>query len=299
MRYAKPALTFADQVALLQARGLIVENHAYAEEVLSHISYYRLSAYFRPFRQVGTERFAGASFADVLALYKFDKDLRLLVSDALEIIEVHFRTRITYHLALRGGAFAYADPVYFVPTFDHQAFLTQIRDLEKKPADKFVAHFRGKYSQEAYLPIWMATELMSFGFISHIYKALTLDLQREVADSIGVHQSVLRTWLHTLSYVRNICAHHGRLWNRELAISPKFPNKPDRWPYLGVDPKRMYGVIVLICDLLEKINVSTKCRHALRDQLASANQMQLAGMWVPKSWMTYAPWTAMQKKQGL
>ena len=297
MRYIKPALTFADQVALLQARGLTIEDHAFAEETLSHISYYRLSAYLKPFRQAGTERFAGATFSDALMLYKFDKDLRLLVSDALEAIEVHFRTRITYHLALRGDAFAYVDPIYFVPTFDHRGFLAAIKDLENKSSDKFVAHFQEKYSEEGYLPIWMATELMSFGFISRTYKALTLDLQKEIAEDIGVHQSVLRTWLHTLSYVRNICAHHSRLWNRELAISPKFPNKSERWHYLGIEPKRTYGVLVLICDLLSRISNSTKCKESLKDHLASANEMQLAGMWAPKNWAAYAPWVATQAKQ--
>ncbi len=122
MPYIKPALTFGDQVALLQARGLIIDDAAHAEEILSHISYYRLSAYLRPFRQAGNENFIGVNFSDVLALYKFDKDLRITASNALEVIEIHFRTRITYHLAQRGGAFAYVDPIYFVPTFDHARF---------------------------------------------------------------------------------------------------------------------------------------------------------------------------------
>jgi abortive infection bacteriophage resistance protein len=207
MRYPKPALSFADQVKLLESRKLIVEDRAEAEDVLSHISYFRLSAYFRPFRKSDSEEFNGATFNDILLLYKFDKHLRLLISDVLESIEVHFRTRITYHLALRGGAFAHINPSNFLPGFDHLAFLAQIKEMEAKSSDKFVAHFQGKYISESHLPIWMATELMPFGFLSRVYSSLTYDIQREVADDIGVHRSVLiKSWLHTLSYVRNVCA---------------------------------------------------------------------------------------------
>jgi abortive infection bacteriophage resistance protein len=299
MRYLKPALTFADQVALLQARGLRMEDHSYAEEVLSHVSYYRMSAYFRPFRQAGSERFANASFSDVLELYKFDKDLRLMVSDTLESIEVHFRTRLTYHLALRGGAFAHIDPIYFLPTFDHTKFLSELRDQEKKSSDKFVVHFRKTYVEERFLPIWMSSELMSFGFLSRIFSKLTTDLQREIAGDFNVHQSVLRNWLHTLSYVRNICAHHGRLWNREMSITFLIPNARDRWKYLGVEPKRCYGLIVLICDILSRISDSTRCKDEFAAHLSTANPMQLAGMWVPKNWTTYSPWFVGPKFEGL
>jgi len=289
MQYIKPALTFEDQVALLQARGLVVEDPAYAEKVLSHISY-RLSAYLRPFRQAGNEKFIGVSFTDILALYKFDKDLRVITSNALEVIEVHFRTRITYHLAQRGGAFAYVDPIYFVPTFNHARFLADIKEMEKNSSDNFVVHFQTKYAGEPYLPIWMATELMSFGFISRMYKGMTTDLQKEIAAGLQVHQSVLRTWLHTLTYIRNICAHHARLWNRELAIAPRFPLDRNRWPYFNVDPRRMYGVIILISDLLNCIGDTGNCKEFLRQHLLSANSMQLVGMSVPRNWTTLTPW---------
>jgi abortive infection bacteriophage resistance protein len=220
MRYTKIALTFADQVRLLESRNLIVADRAAAEEALSHISYYRLSAYFRPFRIKNSEEFDGASFADVMALYRFDKELRSLIDDALETIEIHFRTRLTYHLALAGGAFAHTNPAFFMPMFDHTGCLAKIQELEGPASDKFVSHFRTKYHEEQHLPVWMATELMSFGTISHVYGALTLNLKNAIVDGFDIHYSILTNWMHTLSYIRNICAHHGRLWNRELAIRP-------------------------------------------------------------------------------
>jgi abortive infection bacteriophage resistance protein len=153
MRYLKSALSFSKQVTLLESRKLVISNRAKAEATLSHISYYRLSAYFRPFRKPDSEEFDAASFDDIIALYKFDKDLRSLLSDALEIIEVHVRTRITYYLAMKGDAFAHIDPVNFVAFFKHREFLALVKECEDKSSDRFVSHFRTKYAEEPYLPI--------------------------------------------------------------------------------------------------------------------------------------------------
>jgi abortive infection bacteriophage resistance protein len=261
-----------------------------AEEILSHISYYRLSAYFRPFRIQGSEDFAGASFDDVMALYRFDKDLRSLIDDALETIEIHFRTRLTYHLAMADGAFAHANPALFMPSFDHADCMDRIKELGGPSSDKFVSHFRTKYHEEEHLPIWMATELMSFGTISRMYGALTIPLKKAMVDGFDIHYSILTNWLHTLSYVRNICAHHGRLWNRELAIRPIIPYKNGRWPYLGVDNTRSYAILVLILDMLSRITVSNRCHDGFANLLATATPMQLRGMRVPTNWQTFRPW---------
>ena len=290
MRYNKPALTFSDQVKLLETRKLVVENRSVAEDFLSHVSYYRLSAYFRPFRKQGSEDFDDATFSDITNLYRFDKDLRAIFTDAIETIEVHFRTRITYHLAVHGGAFAYTHPRFFMPNFRHQDFLLQIRSLEVPSSDKFVSHFRTKYHKEIHLPIWMATELMSFGFLSHLYGGLAPAIKREIAKDFDINYFVLRSWLHTLSYVRNICAHHGRLWNRELAISPQIPNDVRRWSYLGIDNRRCYAIIVLVQDLLDRISQSQCYRDPFVLHLLNSNAMQLAGMRVPTDWSTLSPW---------
>jgi abortive infection bacteriophage resistance protein len=123
-----------------------------------------------------------------------------------------------------------------------------------------------------------------------MYESLAADLQRQVAADFEVHQSVLRTWLHTLSYVRNICAHHGRLWNRQIAIAPAFPNNRTRWSYLGLNPQRCYAILVLVQDMLARIGDSERCKDAFVHLLLTANPMQLAGMRVPTNWQTFSPW---------
>ena len=120
--YQKSALTFNDQLALLQARGLIINNPAHALTQLSTISYYRLSAYWYPFRlrdehgKVTNDFVKGASFDDVISLYEFDRQLRSLVMDAIERVEVYIRTLITYHLGHTYGAFGHTAPAISIPS---------------------------------------------------------------------------------------------------------------------------------------------------------------------------------------
>jgi hypothetical protein len=99
--FTKPATTQEEQVALLQKRGMIIDDVQAACFHLQHINYYRLGAYWLPFEvNHATHDFkAGTNFTTVLTLYNFDRELRLLVIDALERIEVSMRTQWTYYMA--------------------------------------------------------------------------------------------------------------------------------------------------------------------------------------------------------
>jgi len=110
--------------------------------------------------------------------------------------------------------------------------MNKLKDEHSRSRETLVEHYRGKYDGENDLPIWMATELLTFGSLSHLYSVLPLELKRKVADIIGVDDKILGGWLHSIVYVRNICAHHSRLWNRTLVIRPRCPK---HWPYGKID----------------------------------------------------------------
>ena len=167
MDYKKPHLNYSQQLLLLKERGLSVDDNERALRWLQRVSYYRLSAYFLPFKD--GENFRPAStFNDVVGLYIFDRKLRLLVLDAIERIEVALRTAITYEISSRYGPFGHTNPENFAPSLNHSDFMKKLMD-ETKRAEKnetFVIHFRKKYKEQTHLPVWMATELLSFGSIS-------------------------------------------------------------------------------------------------------------------------------------
>lgn len=253
--YDKPALTFDQQIALLVSRGMVVPHHAAARRVLESISYYRLSAYAYPFRVGGGDAFApNTSFDRVVQLYEFDRRMRLVMLDAIERVEVAVRTKLTCEFALRHGPFGHRDPTKFERRFHHGEWLTRLDEDVDASRETFVQHYRTKYDGFPSVPLWMATEVMSFGSLTRLYKGCELAVRVEVARVFGCHESVLGTWLLCLNYVRNLCAHHSRVWNRDLSIAPKIPNRDPRWrsPELTCTD-RAFAVLLILREALRAL----------------------------------------------
>lgn len=257
--YAKPPLIFDDQLDQLAARGLVIDDRDQARQKLATISYYRLSGYWYPFRSrdaygVATDSFMpGSRFADVLTLYEFDRRLRLAVMDAIERVEIAIRTQVTYHLAHAYGTFAHTGPAHFKPGFRHGEWLEGIEKEANRSKEAFIKHYQATYQGFPRLPIWMATEVMSLGALSVLYSQMRNPDRKAVSGHFNIHHMRFGNNLHTLSHVRNICAHHGRLWNRELAIKPHQSNDP-RWkPPWTPRHDRVFYVLLILRQLLAEM----------------------------------------------
>ncbi len=252
--YPKQAVTFDNQLELLIERGLEINDRAKALDTLSRISYYRLSGYWHPFRDNPGEGFiAGANFDTVLGLYDFDRKLRLLVMDALERVEVTLRTDLTYHLAHAFGPFAHTNPANYRRNFGHRAWVAKATEETRRSSELFITHYRNKYDGFPIIPIWMLTEVITLGALSRLYEGMLSEQQGPVAKTYGVAPSVLRTWLRTLTYTRNLCAHHSRLWNRELANRPSLPRHDPLWnPPVTPTNRRLFAVLLILRRMMER-----------------------------------------------
>lgn len=248
MAYNRPWMNFAGQLALLKSRGMVVTDDAAAISYLERIGYYRLSAYWFPFRQyetrhdstgkpvdVRTDNFVpNTQFVDAVELYLFDKKLRLLAIDALERIEVALRVDIAYMLGER-NTFAHHDVSQFHPKFantprrrsgktGHQEWLEKYGSLVARSKEDFVKHYREKHGPQ--LPIWVAIEVWDFGAVSQLFAMMRVKDQARIAAKYGVTDwQVFQSWLRALNYLRNLVAHHSRLWNRNVIDQPKLPAK--------------------------------------------------------------------------
>lgn len=256
---------------------------------LQHISYYRLSAYFLPFKN-GDYFHPGVDFNTVAGLYIFDRKLRLQILDAVERVEVAMRTALTYQLAHAYGSFGYADPANFAPQFDHARFMNELAHEEHRSRETFVRHYRAKYTSEACLPVWMASEPVSLGTLSRLYRALHPSLKQPIAEPFGVHTEVFGSWLHCLTYVRNVCAHHKRLWNRQLAIRPKLPSRSLAWPHQVPDSGRLYAALVVLRHLLRVMSPNSRWRDRLLTLLDEHPGVSLAAMGFPENWQHKVTW---------
>jgi abortive infection bacteriophage resistance protein len=288
MLYGKPALSYQQQVTLLTNRGLDCCDQDRTVEWLQRIGYYRLSAYFIPFRITGTDDFrTGTKIDQIIDLYKSDCGLRLLVLQALDRLEVGVRAIITYHLSHELGAFGYTDPANFNPLYDHAYLMRNLTQEETRSTELFVRHYRTKYTSEPHLPIWMATELLTFGVLSKMYGNLRTSVRKKIAREFGQPESVFKSWLHSLAAIRNTCAHHSRLWNRQLAVKPALPTA---WAASGIDNSRMYCMALIIQSLLDKISPDSRWKERLKTTFTAYPHVDQRAMHFPTDWKNQAPW---------
>lgn len=293
MKYIKPPTSLPDQLQRLSDRGLHVADRDHAVHVLERISYYRLSAYWAPFKQSDDVFEPGADFDTVLALYEFDRKLRLAVMDAIERVEIAVRTAIIHELSQAHGTFAHLDYDHFHPEFDHAAWLCHAQTEARRSKELFIEHYKKSYEGFPHLPIWMALEVVSLGGLSKLFGGLRRDDQVRIASSYGVAASVLASWLHALTYVRNLCAHHGRLWNRLLGISPALPRHELFWrpPYVPHN-KRLWMVLLVLRRLMDHHHQGDDWQQrveTLVEPIASNPRWRLA-MGLPEEWCGHPLW---------
>jgi len=144
-QYNKPALSYAQQLDLLAGRGLLMNDRLEAEKFLSQVNYFRFSAYCLSFEKSRHVFKQGVTFEDIRALYEFDRCLRFLIDEALEVIEIYFRSLVAHHLSHTYGFFAQEDPKIFKPNFDHAAWILKIHDEAVRSKEKFIMHYKSKY----------------------------------------------------------------------------------------------------------------------------------------------------------
>lgn len=297
VKYEKPPLIFADQAKLLISRGM-VGSETDIERHLSSVNYYRLSGYWYH-RLDGSDVFKpGTTFRGAWDRYVFDRKLKLLVMDAVERIEIAIRTWVSYHHAHEYGAFAYADPNSF-PDFCPGKYGELLRRIENevgRSGEMFIDHFEKKYGDEhKYPPIWVATEVMSFGSVIQLYQASPNAVKKPIASKLDVSHSVLRSWLWSLNEVRNLCAHHGRLWNRAVGNKPMIPKKSHHpaWHDPPVDSSRVYGILCVCSHSLSRISPGSTWRRRVRQLLEEYPDIPRKNMGFPEDWHRSELWKGM------
>ncbi|MFA5800678.1 MAG: Abi family protein [Candidatus Peribacteraceae bacterium] len=267
MKYAKPSLTYEQQADLVLSRGLATDRQILIER-LRAVGYYRLSAYWHPFKRPDDTFAPGTTLDTVWQRYTFDRQLRLMVMDAIERVEVAIRSALITNLTLRFGPFAHLDPRAFpgINPDEHRRLLDDLRDGAQRSSEVFVEHFKRTYDDFPDLPLWAAAEIMTFGNMFTLFRISGKHTQKALAQPYGVTGKVLFSWLLTLNYVRNLCAHHARLWNRELALKPLIPDAKHDPRWYGERPvgnNRIFAVLTIHHFLLLRIAPQSGWRDRL------------------------------------
>jgi len=319
MRFCKPPLNPQQQLDQLIDRGLEVRDSDRALRLLEVTSYFRLVPYLRPFQYLAENgrRFrAGTGLDRIYSLYQFDSQLRQLVMVALERAEVAVRAAINNHMAPTYGAHWYLDRARFNDRYKHDQLLNHLqtqlenerhkfsrecrqiegrhsspqskkRQIDRRKRDNYFRFYAETYTDPILPPAWAMVEELSLGGISHLYSGLARDRDRkQIARCFQLPQPVLGSWLHTLTFVRNICAHHARLWNRELAVPPRW-DRALPMPDGGAGPhppRRFFTVAAILVYLSEQVSPDTDWLGSLVALMKEYPEIPHDPMGFPREW---------------
>ncbi len=291
--YNQPQIDIDTQIKLLSDEGLSFDDKEKAKHLLANISLFRLKSYLYPLRKRGSRDFvADSKFEQGYELYKFDSALRKLIWAELEKIEVSIRTQLSYKMTDEAGNYWFTDSSIFSNTAIHVGVLTNIEaELRRSDDDAILAFFR-KYT-DPFPPSWMTMEVTSFGSLSLLYKCLKGGRSRRaVAKYYGLSDTVFSSWVHSIVYVRNICGHHGRLWNRTLRIQPVVPRRTSR-PFLSMsaNTQTVYYVLSIIMYMLKVVNPKTTFSTRIKALLGEHPSVKPSAMGFPKDWEKEPLWS--------
>jgi abortive infection bacteriophage resistance protein len=291
MKYNKPPVSIPNQIAKLKQRGLQIADENLASRYLANISYYRLRAYTYPYQDNSIENhpFVGkVSLQDIIELYTFDRKLRLLVFDAVEKIEIALRTQIIYQWSLANGSHWHLDQSLYK---DRTKFIRHLNSLQKeirRSNETFIEHYKKKYSNPSEPPCWMSLEVTSIGLLSLLFQNLkSCPEKKAVTHHFGLLGiNVLENWMHNFCNIRNICAHHGRLWNRRIPIPIAIPNKTkaDFIQNKEVYPYKLYASLAAMVYVISIIAPESTFKKSLIVLLKTCPTGQLKEMGFPKKW---------------
>lgn len=296
MKYNKPPTTFDEQIQLLESRGMKVPDPEKARHYLSHLNYYRIGAYWLPFESDhGTHQFEEATnFDDVLNLYVFDRELRLLVMDAIERVEVSLRTQWAYQLAHTYDSHAYLNKSLFKCQKQYEISISKLMRELSQSHETFIKHYTNTYSEPQSPPLWTVVEVMTLGLLSRVYANLKHRKDRnKIASVYRLDEVVIVSFLHHLSTLRNHCAHHSRLWNRSFTFTFKLPRQGNDIllkSFNGSNRRKIYNTLMMLEYLMEIISPGTHWKSRLVALLESHPVVDTAAMGFPDEWKKLPVW---------
>ena len=298
--------TIQEQLTRLKEKGMVFNDERTASSCLARISYFRLKYYWVDMLDMSTDHFVGdANFNTIIERYEFDKKLRNILFGAIEILEVGLRTKFitTLSLATDTGLW-YLDN----SLFDNQQFHTNlVLDMKyefNRNSDPFVRQYIAEHpnwninSLDGDNPdAWMIFETATFGTLSKMYKNLLNQspLKSRIANELGLYSArELSSWLEAISVLRNIIAHHSRIWYKIFSKKPTNINRHrDKWMLSSLTEhqrKRAFGVISCLLYLCNAINPENTIKQDIKNLFDSYPNIPIFMIGFTRGWEENPIW---------
>ncbi len=298
MIYDKETLTIEQHIQQLRDRGLVIADEELAKHYLEHVSYYRLAGYWWPMQSDKASHLfkENSKFEDVISLYNFDRELRILLFDVIEKIEISLRTKLIYHLSHEFDPWWFQNTTIFQDIGALIETLASIKEEVDRSRDIFIKEHKKKYKDDLrFPPAWKTLELTSFGSLSKLYGNLKNNIQSKdiIAAELGaVNHTYLPSWLQSIAQIRNYCAHHSRLWNKNLPGTPKLLSKPPyRWIIdVPSDTSKLYMHLCIMRYLVNIVAPENSFSTKLQDLLNKYPSVDPNALGMKPNWQNEPLW---------
>ena len=241
-------MTVEEQINNLKSIGLIISDNEYAAKILNEVSYFRLvKAYSLGLKKDGKYK-SGVRFEDIVELYMFNADFRHLLFAQIERIEVGLRCQIANYFSGKYGVFGYRDIENFENKIAQQYLLSEIeKEIQRNRKVPFIKNFQENY-ETGNIPFYAVVEVLSFGTLSKCYKNMKNTDKKEIAKEYNINFKYLQSWVESISYVRNICAHYGRLYNATLSKAPQLYKQ---YASIGINNRTIFSILICMKYILK------------------------------------------------
>lgn len=220
--------TIQEQIELLRSRNLTIDDEAIAADFLLKNNYYRVSGYSLTLRRQDIF-YPSATFQNIMDIYNFDHEFRMLLWNVIQIIEITVKSVYTYYFTKDNDPLDYLDPAKFTDSEAHKVIIDKVMQQkeQRKSHEAFIQHHMDDLKEE--LTLWAAVDLFTISDISKLYSISSEEVKKTVAQAIGFDfktaPKVLKTYLHCITILRNLCAHESRIYNRLFITKPSLNKK--------------------------------------------------------------------------
>jgi abortive infection bacteriophage resistance protein len=295
MNYNKTYTQPSDLVQLISARGLTISNPQKAEGYIRRIGYYRLSAYLYPLLAMpkNLHQFkVGSTFRQALDMYRFDRQLRLLMFNQIEKIEVAVRSAIVNITAKEtGDPFWMTNPIHFANATRFAGTMQKIDSEYQKSREDFIEHFRNTYNNP-YPPSWMLSEILPIGVLTRVFQNIRSNqIRKKIAKEFELNVPVFESWMTIITLTRNNCCHHSRVWNKTFGLRAlTIRNNTKPWITQSVNQQKIYFSLCVIKYILNIIIPNNDMTSKLIWLFIDYPNIDKAAMGFPCNWEMEPLW---------
>ena len=289
------AMSIDEQIQNLRGLGLNISDEDHARSILSDVSYFRLiKAYSLGLKQKNSTYNKGITFEMIEELYLFNSNFRQLIFPIVERIEINLRCRISNYFSEKYGVLGFYEPDNFMDAEHHADFITDIEaEIERNWRSPFVKNFKDNY-EGGTLPLYAVVELCSFGNLSKFFKNMKNTDKKAVASTYGVGYTYLESWFEHISFVRNICAHYGRIYNYKF---PKSPRLYDEYSEAGIQNNRIFATLLCFKYLVPEDRHWSGFIEAIAELLKKYPHVRPELMGFPSNWRFLLAKSRKKEKQ--